>query len=115
METTLFQAISKSIESIGVTNTVISACILIVVAYLYYNKDKTNKVLSSTVKTNNQDVLDSINSQNLVLAEIRKLNNELMVAINGLENKVDGFMTLTIGLIQRDLGRNDGDKGGNGL
>lgn len=107
METTIFQAITKSIETIGLTNTILAACILIVLGYLYYNKDKTNKVLKNTVNNNNSDIVEAISSQNAILFEMQKTNNELMTAISSLESKIDGFLTLTVGLIRRDTRKHE--------
>lgn len=105
MEVTLLDTIFKSIASVGVVNTLIGIGITVVLSYLYRNKQKANKILIENVQTNNENVISAIKDQNQLLFEVERTSNSVLVAIKEVGAKVDGFMNLVVGLVQRDVDR----------
>lgn len=105
MDATVFEIITKSIASVGVVNTLIGVGITVVLSYLYRNKQKANKILIENVQTNNENVISAIKDQNQLLFELERTSNSVLVAIKEVGAKVDGFMNLVVGLVQRDVDR----------
>lgn len=109
MEAGLLDIITKSIASVGLVNTLIGIGITIILSYLYRNKQKANKLLIDNVQTNNDNVLNAIQDQNKILFEVERSSTNVLVAIKEVGAKVDGFMSLVVGLVQRDVDRNGGE------
>lgn len=106
METiTLFEMISKSIETIGIGYTIAGLIIAIGGGWIIKNERKSKKILAETVDTQNQSVLHAIEQQNIYMYEMARTSNNTLEAIKENSGKIDGFMTLVVGLVQRDVNK----------
>jgi len=105
MEVTIFESIMRAISQFGIVNTLTGVAITVVLAYLYRNKVKSTKTLTDTVQTNNDNILLAISNQTNLLTEVERTSNSVLVAIKEVGAKVDGFMSLVVGLVQRDVDR----------
>lgn len=107
MELEFLKVIGEMISKIGLVNTLIAIVIMIVVGYLYRNKSRSNKVLTDTVQTQQKEIITAIDNQNTLLVELQRTTNSISESIREFVGKLDGFMVLVVGLVQRDV-----DKGG---
>ena len=105
MEIELFKVISQALNDFGIVNVLVSIFIVVVLGYGYRNKTKSNKMLEDTVKNQNESIIDAIDNQNILLVEVQRTVNSVMEAMKEVSGKVDGFMTLVVGLVQRDVVR----------
>lgn len=105
MEVGLLEIITKSIASVGLGNTLIGIALTMVIGYLYRNKQKANKALSDTIDNQNKNVLSAIESQNALLFQMHRTSNETKTAIESLNAQITGFLTLLVGIINRDIDR----------
>ena len=113
MEVTLFQAIYQSIEKIGLTSTLVALAITITLGWLYRNNKKEKKILTETVDSQNRLILQSMESQNVVLHEVLRSIDNTTATLKELTGKLDGAFAVIVSLVQREFGGDGDNKGGN--